>query len=128
MHKGLENSVTFLDLSTSTKIQAYRFHFKAHKKKEALFFHLHPHSAHPEGEWKGMTYWLLCRSWRHCNDIEDYVIEVKDLHNNLMQSGFVPGSLNLVFTEVGNMLQSMKNKKCKEILLESRETKVNCSK
>ena len=72
-----------------------------------------------------MTYGSLCISWRHCSDIEDYVIEVKELHNNLMKRGCSPGWLNIVF-EVRNMLQSMKNIKYKEIVLESRETKVKC--
>ena len=44
-----------------------------------------------------------------------------------MQRWCSPGSLNLVFAEVGNMLQSIRNIKCKEMLLDSRETKVKFS-
>ena len=128
MCKDLRNSVTFLELSTSTKRQTCRFHFNPHEKEEVLFFHLYPHSAHPWGLCKGMTYGLSCKSWRHCSEIEHYVTEVKELHNNVMQRKCSPGWLKLVFAEVGNMLQSMGNVKCKDIALESRETKVKFSK
>ena len=74
-----------------------------------------------------MTYGLSCRSWRHCSEIEHYVTEVKELHNNVMQRECSPGWLKLVFAEVGNMLQSMGNVKCKDMTLDSRETKVKFS-
>ena len=74
-----------------------------------------------------MTYGLSCRSWRYCSEIEHYVKEVKELHNNVMQRECSPGWLKLVFSEVGNMLQSMGNVKCKDIALDSRETNVTFS-
>ena len=106
---SLQNELSFLDLTTQIDRQNKCFKFKPCTKPERSLSCLPPKSSSPSGTTKGMARSMLKNKWKHFSDPTDYIKEVHDICQNLINVGHNPEDLKEWFMEASTKIKAKTN-------------------
>ena len=119
----LSNSVNFLDLTIYIDESTRMIKYKTYQKEMNLYLYIPNHSASPPGLLKSLVFGLLSTYKRQNSVDEDFKSIVCKLFERLVARGYARDTLNILFQEVAQKLDSFayrKKEKTKQFIKKSK--------